>query len=346
MQMIPGWSTTGNYTTIIPLSFFLSISMAREGFDDWRRHRADKVENNKKARALRCEKYIDGTVDQVRWEETPWQDLRVGDVIKIVRDEWVPADIVVLHSAGDNGIAYIETAALDGETSLKSRQALPQVAKHCADEPACAAFSGVLHSEDPNQDLYNFEGKITVEEETLPLSNTEILYRGSILRNTPYIYGIVVFTGEETKIRMNASKYVRTKAPTLQKSVNRVVLFVVFIVVVLAIFCTVGYQVWRIRTEDHSWYLQGSNISFMPILASFIILFNTMIPLALYVSMEIIKLVQMLMLQWDVDLYHEESDTPCEARTSTINEELGQIRYLELTPLLIVAIFSLTRLEL
>jgi phospholipid-translocating ATPase len=327
MQMIPGWSTTGNYTTIIPLSFFLSISMAREGWDDYRRHRQDKGENNKDTRVLRSQKFENGT-ENVKWEEVLWKDIRVGDIVQILRDEWIPADIILLHSAGQNGIAFIETAALDGETNLKSRQALPQVASHCRDEQSCSAFRAFIHSEDPNQDLYNFEGKISIGEESFPLCNTEILYRGSILRNTPFIYGFVVFTGEETKIRMNASKYVRTKAPTLQKLVNKVVLIVVFLVVVLAIFCTVGYQLWRSKNESNAWYLVGARVSFVPIAASFIILFNTMIPLALYVSMEIIKLSQMIMLQWDVDMYDENSDTPCEARTATINEELGQIRYL------------------
>jgi phospholipid-translocating ATPase len=331
MQMIPGWSTTGNYTTIIPLSFFLSLSMAREGYDDWRRRRQDKVENNKDARVLRCEKTM-SSADHVKWESKRWKYVSVGDVVKITRDEWVPADIVLLYSAGDNGIAYIETAALDGETNLKSRQALPQIVEKCFDEKSCVALRASVYSEDPNQDLYNFEGKISIGEEMLPLSNAEILYRGSILRNTPYIYGLVVFTGEETKIRMNASKFVRTKAPSLQRRVNKVVLIVVFIVVALAIFCTVGYQLWHSKTEANSWYLEGVKISFMPIVASFIILFNTMIPLALYVSMEIIKLSQMFMLQWDVDMYHKESNTPCEPRTATINEELGQIKY-TLSPL-------------
>ena len=209
--MIPGWSTTGNYTTIIPLSFFLSLSMAREGYDDWRRHRQDKVENNKDARVLRSEKSADGH-EEVKWMEKRWKHIRVGDIVKINRDEWIPADLILLYSAGENGIAYIETAALDGETNLKSRQALPPVTRHCHDEQSCAAFRGSVHSEDPNQDLYNFEGKITFDGETLPLSNTEILYRGSILRNTPYIYGFTVFTGKESKIRMNASKYVRSIA--------------------------------------------------------------------------------------------------------------------------------------
>src|SRR5579871_4691078 len=136
MQMIPGWSTTGNYTTIIPLSFFISLSMAREGFDDWRRHRQDKVENNKETRVLRVGKGIDGDNETI-WDEVRWKNVRVGDLVKIKRDEWVPADVILLYSAGDNGIAYIETTALDGETNLKSKQALPQVSKWCDNELAC-----------------------------------------------------------------------------------------------------------------------------------------------------------------------------------------------------------------
>src|SRR5271169_6093511 len=165
MQMVPGWSTTGNYTTIIPLSFFLSVSMAREGYDDWRRHRQDKVENNKDTKVLRSEKTM-STPEEVTWEPVRWKDVRVGDVVKINRDDWIPADIILLYSAGDNGIAYIETAALDGETNLKSRQALPSIATPCHDEKSCAAFRAYVHTEDPNLDLYNFEGKISIGEES------------------------------------------------------------------------------------------------------------------------------------------------------------------------------------
>lgn len=53
--------------------------------------------------------------------------------------------------------------------------------------------------------------------------------------------------------------------------------------------------------------------------------FNTLIPLSLYISLEIVKVGQMVFMN-DVDMYHAESDTPFEARTSTINEECGQVR--------------------
>ena len=102
-------------------------------------------------------------------------------------------------------------------------------------------------------------------------------------------------------------------------------MLVVF-VIVLAIFNTVAYQIWQETTEEKAWYLTNAGVAFFPILVSFIIIFNTMIPLSLYVSLEIVKLFQMLLMN-DLDMYDEASNTPMEARTSTINEDLGQVKY-------------------
>ena len=88
-----------------------------------------------------------------------------------------------------------------------------------------------------------------------------------------------------------------------------------------------AYQFWRGDVEETSWYLADARVAFFPILVSFIILFNTMIPLSLYVSLEIVKLFQMLLMN-DIEMYDEASNTPMEARTSTINEELGQVNYI------------------
>ncbi|BFZ59544.1 drs2 neo1 protein [Saitoella coloradoensis] len=329
MQMIPGWSTTGNYTTIVPLLFFLSISMAREGFDDVRRYRLDKVENNQETEVFRAYQPMEPgeSIGPRVWQKIKWKDIRVGDIVRLHQNEWVPADLLLLNSSGENGVAYLETMALDGETNLKTRQALPKIREYCATDEALATFRTEITVEQPNQDLYNFDGKIAMDGDMIPLTNNDILYRGSILRNTSSITGFVIFSGEETKIRMNASKNARTKAPTLQKSVNKVVVIIVIFVILLAVFCTAAYQIWHKQYEREAWYLQDAKVAFMPIAAGFVILFNTLVPLSLYVTMEIVKLAQMLMLQMDIDMYDEVTDTPAEARTATINEELGQVSY-------------------
>jgi len=223
LQMIPGLSTTGTYTTIVPLFFFVTISMAKEGYDDLRRYRLDKAENNRTASILCTEKtsaldandanHRTSTSDESkRWVNTKWHNIRVGDVVMLKRNEAAPADLVVLHSRGTDDNAYVETMALDGETNLKSKHASPPLAKSCQNTAYIAECHAHLVVEDPNLDLYNFEGKVTVGDETLPLTNNEIIYRGSVLRNTPEAVGIVVYTGEECKIRMNATKNPRIKA--------------------------------------------------------------------------------------------------------------------------------------
>ncbi|CAI7601272.1 unnamed protein product [Penicillium pancosmium] len=329
LQMIPGLSTTGTYTTIVPLLIFVGISMGKEGFDDWRRYRLDKEENNRYAWVLRPGQLpvtdgasmASGAHD---WVEIKWKEIRVGDVIKLHRDQPVPADFALLHANGPNGVAYIETMALDGETNLKNKQPCQPVAKVCAtvDDIVSNALHFVV--EDPNIDLYKFDGHVTVNaQQKLPLTNNEIVYRGSIMRNTDCAYGMVIYTGEECKIRMNANKNPRIKKPALQGKVNRVVVLIVLLVLILAAACTIAYTYWSDDVEKHSWYLSDASVEIGPIFTSFLIMFNTMIPISLYVSMEIVKVVQMFLLN-DIDMYDPETNTPLEARTSTINEELGQ----------------------
>lgn len=323
LQMIPGLSTTGSYTTIIPLAIFICIAMGREGYDDLRRHRMDNAENNLMANVHR----VDDDGNTI-WVTVKWRDIRVGDIIKLAKDDWIPADLVILHSEGQNGIAYIETAALDGETNLKAKRAIPSIAERCNDQNV-RSFRATIQSEAPNQDLYTYEGKMSYNQEEYSLGNDQVIYRGSILRNTSAMTAIVIFTGEETKIRLNASKNVRIKKPSMQAVVNRIVLAIVAFVLCLSIFCTAGYYIWHTSTEGHLWYLETArSIAFLPIFVSFVILYNTMVPLSLYVSMEIVKLIQQILLEQDIDMYHDESNTRAEARTSTINEELGQVSYI------------------
>lgn len=364
LQMIPGLSTTGTYTTIGPLMAFVALSMAKEGYDDYRRYRLDKLENRSLASVLdpegrarkkeilgmergvsrrffknekssvastdtqltELESAPTGAGDPGPWSRIEWQDIRVGDIIQLQRDENVPADIVLLHATGPNGIAYIETMALDGETNLKTKQACPLLAKHCATVEGMEACEAEVVSEDPNIDLYNFEGRVTVNGETMPLTLNEVVYRGSTLRNTAQAIGLVINSGEECKIRMNANKNVRAKAPKLQQAVNRIVILLVFFVIALSVGCTIGYIIWRDDYESRAWYLHRGTVSLGQIFIAFVIAYNTLIPLSLYVSLEIVKLGQLFLLR-DVEMYDPVTDTPMVANTTTILENLGQVSY-------------------
>ncbi|KAI5955292.1 DNF3 [Candida jiufengensis] len=384
MQMIPGWSTTGQYTTIIPLCIFMSISIAREGFDDWKRHGHDKEENSKMTTIIREDEDLSSfdthSINTILTETIPvpnitknnlsihnisstsslsdtedtsarrhslsyndraalkrynlkeiptkWKNLKVGDIVKIKENEWFPADVLLLATSDmEKHEAFVETMALDGETNLKSKQPHPELSKRASTVPGLKNLKTLITTEDPNLDLYNFEASFQLNDEIYSLNSDNIVYRGSILRNTDSVLGIVVFTGEETKIRMNNIKNPRTKAPKLQKNINYIVIFMVFVVIMLSAFSTMAQ---RIQFRDHrlkDWYLYQQDAGVAATLMGFIIMYNTLIPLSLYVTMEIIKVMQLCFLQFDIDMYHVETNTPADAKTATILEELGQVSY-------------------
>jgi len=286
LQMIPGLSTTGTYTTIVPLLFFVSIAMAKEGYEDFRRFKLDKEENDRETNVLHAYGPVNLADDDIEaghredgplhWASTKWHNLHVGHVVKIHRDEAIPADIVLLHSDGANNIVYIETMALDGETNLKNKSPPAVTRQTCSTPEGITATAAKFVVEDPNLDLYNFEGKVTVDGETAPLTNNEIVYRGSVLRNTPSAIGMVIYSGEECKIRMNANKNPRIKAPALQSIVNKIVVLIVLFVIALALFNSIAYELWR-DFENKAWYLTSdARVAFGPIITSFVIMFNTM----------------------------------------------------------------------
>ncbi|EWZ50753.1 putative phospholipid-transporting ATPase DNF3 [Fusarium oxysporum f. sp. narcissi] len=353
-QMVPGLSTTGSYTTILPLLFFVMLTIVKEGYDDYRRYRLDKIENAGFATVLGREDKYTGKLQPVnkwtklnpflthstaepypvpeeefnglRWVPVRWSEIKVGDVIRLCRDEPIPADLVLLHSDGENKLAYIETMALDGETNLKSKQVTPAL-EGCDTIEGISKCKADFVVENPNPDLYNFDGRVTVSGKTVPLTSNEVIYRGSVVRNTNTAIGLVINTGEDCKIRMNANKHPKAKKPALERVVSKIVVTLATYVVVLSVGVSMGYVKWQKSTERHSWYLEQAKVPFYQIIIAFIIMFNNVVPLSLYISLEIVKIGQLLMLNSDVEMYDEETDTPARCNTNTILENLGQVGY-------------------
>lgn len=122
LQTVPQISnTSGLPTTLIPLLFVVMVDAIFQIFEDVGRHRADTAANSSPA----C-RYSPATD---RWSECLWSDLAVGDYVKISTREMIPADVIIISvaekTAPAQGICYVETKSLDGETNLKIRTALP-----------------------------------------------------------------------------------------------------------------------------------------------------------------------------------------------------------------------------
>lgn len=84
----------------------LGVSALKEIVEDVRRHRADKETNNR----------LVDVMHNGEFRQKKWQDVKVGEAVRITADRFFPADIVLVSSSGPMGICYIETANLDGET--------------------------------------------------------------------------------------------------------------------------------------------------------------------------------------------------------------------------------------
>lgn len=109
------------------------------------------------------------------FETTSWDQLRVGDIVKVQKDEFFPADLILLSSSYDDGICYVETMNLDGETNLKLKQGLDVTFDSLHDDAAFVDFKAMVKCEDPNPHLYSFVGNIEINEQIYPLSPQQVI---------------------------------------------------------------------------------------------------------------------------------------------------------------------------
>ncbi|CAM8884390.1 unnamed protein product [Rhodiola kirilowii] len=313
-------------TNVVPLSLVLLLSLIKEAYEDWKRFQNDLSINNSLIEVLQGH----------RWVPIPWKKLQVGDIVRIKKDGYFPADILFLASTNPDGVCYIETANLDGETNLKIRKALEKTWDFLSHDNA-AEFKGVVECEQPNNSLYTFTGNLIIQKQTLPLTPNQLLLRGCSLRNTNHIVGVVIFTGHETKVMMNAMN-VPSKRSTLERKLDKLILAIFCALFVMcfigamgsAIFINRKYYYLGLTEHVHTQFNPSNRFGvFFMIFFTLITLYSTIIPISLYVSIEMIKFIQSnQFINNDIHMYHSETNTPASARTSNLNEELGQVEYI------------------
>uniref|UniRef100_A0A8C9MWK2 Phospholipid-transporting ATPase n=1 Tax=Serinus canaria TaxID=9135 RepID=A0A8C9MWK2_SERCA len=288
LQQIPDVSPTGRYTTLVPLLFILAVAAVKEIIEDI---------------------------------------VAVGEVVKVTNGEHLPADLISLSSSEPQAMCYIETSNLDGETNLKIRQGLP-LTSDIKDTESLMQLSGRIECESPNRHLYDFVGNIRLDGHgTVPLGSDQILLRGAQLRNTQWVHGIVVYTGHDTKLMQNS-----TSPPLKMSNVERItniqILILFCILIAMSLICSIGSAIWNRRHTGRDWYLDLNSSNFGLNFLTFIILFNNLIPISLLVTLEVVKFIQAYFINWDIDMHYEPTDTAAMARTSNLNEELGQVKYI------------------
>ncbi|XP_076139627.1 phospholipid-transporting ATPase IC [Alosa pseudoharengus] len=322
LQIIPEISTLPWYTTLVPLVLVLGITAIKDLVDDLARHRMDKEINNRK-----CEVLQDG-----RFQESKWRFIQVGDVVRLKKNDFIPADLLLLSSSNPNSLCYVETAELDGETNLKFKMGLKVTDEHLQDENQMARFNATVVCEEPNNRLDKFTGTMHWKNDRFPLDLDNLLLRGCRVRNTELSHGLVIYAGFDTKIMRNGGK-TRFKRTKIDQLMNYMVYTIFVVLILVCAGLAIGHTYWYEDIGSKAWYLfdgKDQTASYRGFLSfwGYIIVLNTMVPISLYVSVEVIRLGQSKFINWDLQMYYQEKDTPAKARTTTLNEQLGQIEYI------------------
>ncbi|XP_065489591.1 phospholipid-transporting ATPase VD isoform X1 [Caloenas nicobarica] len=313
--------------TMLPLVAVLTIIAVKDGLEDYSKYKMDKQINNllTKVYSRKEKKYMDEC----------WKNVNVGDFIRLSRNEVIPADMVLLYSSDPDGICYIDTAGLDGESNLKQRQVVRGFSEQVSEiDPE--KFSSRIVCENPNNDLSHFKGFVEhSNKDRVGLSKENLLLRGCTVRNTEAVVGIVVYAGHETKAMLNNSgpHYKRSK---LERKVNTDILWCVLLLILMCLTGAIGHGIWLSRYSEIPFFNipEPDGKWIPPTLAGFnmfwtmIILLQVLIPISLYVSIEIVKLGQIYLIQNDIDFYHEKTDSTIQCRALNIAEDLGQIQYI------------------
>lgn len=168
--------------------------------------------------------------NEPRWLVTLWEDLKVGDFVRLRCDEQVPADIVLCATSEPENVAYVETKNLDGETNLKSRNAVPELT-HLRSGHAILANRGAsgsfrIRAEAPDVNMYKFNASVVLQQEddekAHPIDLQTTLLRGTVLRNTDWAIGVVIFTGGDSKIVLNSGN-TPSKRSRVERQMNPMV---------------------------------------------------------------------------------------------------------------------------
>jgi magnesium-transporting ATPase (P-type) len=260
LQCIPEISNTNGVPTTAPvLAFILFIDAVFQVLEDLERHRADADANNRKAHIFDHETRSLG--------DARWVDVAVGNVVKILNKEPVPADVLLLACAtsasNPDGICNVETKELDGETNLKLRLPLQGTAdfiKPGTELDDLHALRAVVKCETPNRLISRFSATCTILSESgtevQPVDITNVLLRGSVLHSVDHVYALVLNTGVETKIMKNM-RAPELKQSSIDKQINALILYIISFLFALCFCGAVASSSWNHATMQEAWYFQS-----------------------------------------------------------------------------------------
>ncbi|EDW65626.1 phospholipid-transporting ATPase IF [Drosophila virilis] len=314
--------TISPLTSLLPLLFVMIVTALKEGLEDYSRSKNDRIVNTTKVTVIR-----NGKEQRINSEF-----IVPGDLVVATSASYVPCDMLLLQSSGSENMCFVNTANLDGETNLKP---IFGPANYTYDMQL-----GYIVCEPSTPDLYTFNGRIELavtvgaelNPEPIALGIENLLLRGVRIRGQERVVGCAIYTGMSTKLQLN-SRYTGNKSASSEQYINKfiIALIVGMIVVVFILYLIERQKEANVYPAIH--YL-GPPPDYNAILQIFedflslLILFNYMVPISMYMNIELYRVFGALFMKSDLSLYDEETDQPCGVNASNLNEDLGQINIL------------------
>ncbi|XP_064963008.1 phospholipid-transporting ATPase 2-like isoform X1 [Musa acuminata AAA Group] len=307
-----------------PLIIIFAVSATKEAWDDYNRYLSDKQANEKEVWVVK---------DGIR-KHIQAQDIHVGNIVWLRENDEVPCDLVLIGTSEPQGICYVETSALDGETDLKTR-VVPSACIGLASEQL-HIIKGVIECPNPDKDIRRFDGNMRlfppfIDNDLCPLTISNTLLQSCYLRNTEWACGVAVYTGNETKLGMSRGvpepKLTAVDA-MIDKLTGAIFLFQVVVVIVLGF----AGNIWKDTEARKQWYVKypedGPWYELLVIPLRFELLCSIMIPISIKVSLDLVKGIYAKFIDWDEEMYDHDTRTPSHAANTAISEDLGQVEYI------------------
>lgn len=285
-------------TYVGPLMFVIGLTMLKEGWDDFKRHRRDKNFNEEQ---FDCLNHITGV-----FAKKQSQNLKVGDIISLEKGQRVPADLIILATSHPAGTVYLKTDQLDGETDWKVRESLKTCQAKINEGEKIGAINYTIEIPRPNNKIYEFRGKVNFNQniaEPLRLQNTAW---ASTTVAAGDFFGVVAYVGKDTRIQMNGN-HGRIKFPICDYEVNFISKFLFGFCVLCSLFLV------ALKGFKGQWVVEW---------IQFLVLLCCLIPQSLRTNIDIVRMIYTYRINEDPYI----DGTVC--RNSQVIEDLGRVDFL------------------
>lgn len=339
---IPPISPFNPYAYLLAFCLVTGISMIKDGIEDYRRHKQDRIMNKKPVQIVKCEN------DIISMEEIFVENLEKGNFVFLKNNEEIPGDCVLLVSKVNTkggykckNYCFVDSSNLDGESNLKKKtsfeikkcnKTINLVENICPELMWCQCDKDFIKKINGSElkdtgDVFNkFECTILSDNQNIFCNERNVLLKGMKLKNVETSLAYVVAVGKNSKLgksNIASRKGTSLFEMELTKIVKIVFVLYFFLLFTSSIFGSLFVRKTNIEYLYLNKYLSAEAFKYT---GTNYILFSYLIPLSLFVTLEVSRMFHSAYIKNDTDMIKDDIRSIC--RNSNVSEDLGMIEYI------------------